>query len=133
MTTPLYHWGTGRRKAAVARVRLRPNGEGKITVNKRPFDEYFVRELDRAQVLAPFTLNGADKKFDVFINVHGGGTAGQAGAARLGIARALVEADEATFYTDLKDGGYLTRDARQVERKKPGQKGARASFQFSKR
>lgn len=133
MTTPLYHWGTGRRKAAVARVRLRPNGEGKITVNKRAFEEYFVRELDRAQVMAPLLLNGANAKFDVFVNVHGGGSAGQAGATRLGIARALCEADSETFYSDLKDGGFLTRDSRQVERKKPGRKGARASFQFSKR
>ena len=133
MTTPLYHWGTGRRKAAIARVRLRPNGEGKITVNKRAFEDYFVRELDRAQVLAPFKLNEADKKFDVFVNVHGGGSAGQAGATRLGIARALCVADNEAFYSDLKVGGFLTRDDRQVERKKPGKKGARASFQFSKR
>lgn len=133
MTTPLYYWGTGRRKAAIARVRLRPNGEGKITVNKRPFEEYFVRELDQAQVMAPFKLNEAHTKFDVFVNVRGGGSAGQAGATRLGIARALCVADKETFYGDLKIGGFLTRDARQVERKKPGKKGARASFQFSKR
>ncbi len=133
MTTSQYHWGTGRRKAAVARVRLRPNGSGKITVNKRAFEEYFVRDLDQAQVMAPLNLNDAKGSFDVFVNVSGGGMAGQAGATRLGIARALCEADTERFYADLKDGGYLTRDARQVERKKPGKKGARASFQFSKR
>lgn len=133
MTTSQYHWGTGRRKSAVARVRLRPNGSGKITVNKRPFEEYFVRDLDQAQIMAPLNLNDAKSTFDVFVNVSGGGMAGQAGATRLGIARALCEADKDRFYTDLKDGGYLTRDARQVERKKPGKKGARASFQFSKR
>lgn len=133
MTTSQYHWGTGRRKSAVARVRLRPNGSGKITVNKRAFEEYFVRDLDQAQVMAPLNLNDAKASYDVFVNVNGGGMAGQAGATRLGIARALCEADNDRFYADLKDGGYLTRDARQVERKKPGKKGARASFQFSKR
>lgn len=133
MTTSPYHWGTGRRKSAVARVRLRPNGSGKITINKRAFDEYFVRELDRAQVMAPMNLNDAKASYDVFVNVNGGGMAGQAGATRLGIARALCAADNEKFYGDLKDGGFLTRDARIVERKKPGKKGARASFQFSKR
>ena len=133
MTTSQYHWGTGRRKSAVARVRLRPNGSGKITVNKREFEDYFVRDLDKVQVVAPLKLNGADALYDVFVNVSGGGMAGQAGATRLGIARALCTADKEKFYGDLKDGGFLTRDARIVERKKPGKKGARASFQFSKR
>ncbi|MBL4843906.1 MAG: 30S ribosomal protein S9 [Planctomycetes bacterium] len=133
MTTPLYHWGTGRRKSAIARVRLRPNGSGKITINKRAFEDYFVRDLDKVQVVAPFKLNGANTLFDVFVNVTGGGMAGQAGAVRLGIARALCAADKERFYPGLKEAGFLTRDARIVERKKPGKKGARASFQFSKR
>lgn len=130
--TPLYYQGTGRRKTSVARVRLRPNGSGHIKVKKRDFEEYFGREQDRIHVLAPFHLTGALKKFDVFIRVHGGGVNGQAGAVRLGIARALAKADEA-YFQPLKDAGLLTRDSRQVERKKPGKKGARASFQFSKR
>lgn len=130
--TPTHHWGTGRRKKAVARVHLALNGSGRITANKKPFDEYFEREQDRIHVLGPLHLTGALKKFDFAINVHGGGLNGQAGAARLGIARALVKADE-SYYQPLKEAGLLTRDARQVERKKPGMKGARASFQFSKR
>ena len=131
-TAPLYHLGTGRRKRAVARVRLKPNGSGQIMANKKPFDEYFQREQDRIHVLSPLHLTGALKKYDVFLTVHGGGMHGQAGAARLGIARALAKAEE-QYFAPLKEGGYLTRDARQVERKKPGKKGARASFQFSKR
>lgn len=122
----------GRRKTAVARVRLKPNGSGQITVNKRPFDEYFQREQDQMHVLSPLHLTGAVKKYDVVVTVRGGGVAGQAGAARHGISRALAKAEE-PFFPMLKEGGYLTRDSRQVERKKPGKKGARASFQFSKR
>lgn len=128
----LYFLGTGRRKAAVARIRLRPDGGGNVMVNKRPLNEYCERAQDRALALAPLQLTGAMRKFDVFVNVHGGGIGGQAGAIRHGIARALVNADE-TYFQPLKDAGMLTRDARRVERKKPGKAGARASFQFSKR
>jgi small subunit ribosomal protein S9 len=128
-----YIWATGRRKAAVARVRLRPNGSGRVEINKRPISEYFHREMDRKAAQSSLHLNGANTLYDVFVNVHGGGMSGQAGAVRLGVARALVKADKETYYHPLKDAGFLTRDSRQVERKKPGKKGARASFQFSKR
>ena len=123
---------TGRRKASVARVRLKPNGSGNIMVNKRPFEEYVQRPEDRTLALSPLQLTGMTKTFDVFVSVHGGGIKGQAGAIRHGLARALAHADE-QLYQPLKEAGYLTRDARQVERKKPGKAGARASFQFSKR
>jgi len=128
-----FWWGTGRRKRAVARVRLVPNGSGQVTVNKnRNLAEFFPREQDQIHVLAPMHLTGTVKGYDLHVNVNGGGIAGQAGATRMGIARALVKAN-GEFYQTLKDAGYLTRDSRQVERKKPGKKGARASFQFSKR
>ncbi len=126
-----YWWGTGRRKSAVARVRIKP-GNGKLQVNKKELKEYFVREQDRKAVLAPLETVGAKKSFDIFINVKGGGTTGQAGASLLGIARALRKYD-ANFVQALRDGGHLTRDPRMVERKKPGQRGARRRFQFSKR
>jgi small subunit ribosomal protein S9 len=126
-----YWWGTGRRKSAVARVRIK-HGEGKMTINKKPFNDYFTREQDRAAVLAPLKAVNAEKLFDVFINVKGGGITGQAGASLLGIARALRNYDEG-FIPALRDGGHLTRDPRMVERKKPGQSGARRRFQFSKR
>ncbi|RMG09220.1 MAG: 30S ribosomal protein S9 [Planctomycetota bacterium] len=128
----LYYLGTGRRKSAVARVRLRAGGSGQITVNKRPFDDYVQRDQDRILALSPLRLIGATRNYDVFITVRGGGIKGQAGAMRHGIARALAAADESA-YQKLKDAGLLTRDARRVERKKPGKAGARASFQFSKR
>jgi len=126
-----FWWGTGRRKSAVARVRIKL-GEGKLIVNKKALDEFFVREQDRQAVLAPLKSVEGEGKYDVFINVKGGGTTGQAGAARLGIARALKNYDE-SYLPALRDGGYLTRDSRMVERKKPGQRGARRKFQFSKR
>lgn len=126
-----YWWGTGRRKSSVARVRIRP-GSGKLLVNKRQIDEYFRREQDRKAVVAPLKAVDAENSFDVFINVKGGGTTGQAGAALLGIARALKTFDESYLHV-LRDGGHLTRDPRMVERKKPGQRGARRRFQFSKR
>jgi small subunit ribosomal protein S9 len=126
-----YWWGTGRRKTSVARVRVRP-GSGKLLINKRELEHYFPREQDRAAVLAPLRTVNAEKAFDVFINVKGGGITGQAGAARLGIARALKTYDE-NYLQPLRDGGHLTRDPRMVERKKPGQAGARRRFQFSKR
>lgn len=129
---PPFWWATGRRKSAVARVRLVPNGTGKIMANKREFEEYWPREQDRIHIVTPLQLTKTAKNFDIHITLNGGGMTGQAGAARLGIARALVKSDESTYLT-LKEAGYLTRDSRQVERKKPGKKGARASFQFSKR
>jgi len=132
-TPPLWYFGLGRRKTAVARVRLKPSGSGEIQVNKkRNLDEFFARQQDRIHVLGPLHLTGARKKYDVFVTVRGGGVTGQAGAVRLGIARALIRA-EPELYQQLKDEGMLTRDSREVERKKPGKKGARASFQFSKR
>ena len=126
-----YWWGTGRRKTSVARVRIRP-GSGKLLVNKRDLDQYFPREQDRKAVMAPLQTVHAEKAFDVFINVKGGGITGQAGASLLGIARALKSYDE-NYVQPLRDGGHLTRDPRMVERKKPGQRGARRRFQFSKR
>ncbi len=121
----------GRRKQAVARVRLRP-GEGKITVNKRDFDEYFNRETLRIQAIKPFEVSGTQGKFDVMATLTGGGASGQAGALRHGIARALLKSNPGLRIT-LKKAGLLTRDPRAKERKKYGQKGARKKFQFSKR
>ena len=126
-----FWWGTGRRKSAVARVRIKL-GDGKLQVNKKELKEYFVREQDQKAVVAPLVTVGARKTFDIFINVKGGGTTGQAGASLLGIARALRKYD-ASYIQALRDGGHLTRDPRMVERKKPGQRGARRRFQFSKR
>ncbi len=126
-----YCWGTGRRKSSVARVRIRP-GDGKLLVNKRELNDYFTREQDKKAVLAPLKAVESEKAFDVFVSVRGGGSTGQSGAARLGIARALKSYDE-NYIQPLRDGGHLTRDSRMVERKKPGQSGARKRFQFSKR
>ena len=126
-----YWWGTGRRKSSIARVRIKP-GDGKLIINKRQLNDYFSREQDRKAVLAPLKAVEAEKAFDVFINVKGGGITGQAGASLLGIARALKKYDE-HYIPALRDGGHLTRDPRMVERKKPGQRGARRRFQFSKR
>jgi small subunit ribosomal protein S9 len=126
-----FYWGTGRRKSSVARVRIKP-GSGKLIVNKKQLDDFFKKEQDRKAVLAPLKAVDAEKSFDIFINVKGGGTTGQAGASLLGIARALKNYDE-NFVQALRDGGHLTRDPRMVERKKPGQRGARRRFQFSKR
>jgi len=126
-----FFWGTGRRKSSVARVRIKP-GSGKMVVNKKGLDEYFNRQQDRNAVMAALKAVDAEKSFDIFINVKGGGTTGQAGASLLGIARALRKYDESLAQV-LRDGGHLTRDPRMVERKKPGQRGARRKFQFSKR
>ena len=126
-----YIWGTGRRKRSVARVRIRP-GKGEFLVNKKKVDDYFARRQDRNTVVAPLKATDKADAFDVFVNVSGGGTTGQAGATMLGIARALRNYDDGLLKT-LRDGGYLTRDSRMVERKKPGQRGARRRFQFSKR
>ena len=123
--------GTGRRKTATARVRIKP-GSGKITVNKRPFENYFPVEEHRLVVGEPFLATENADKFDVRVNVHGGGPQGQAGAVRLGISRALLEYD-AELRPTLKAEGLLTRDAREKERKKYGQPGARKHFQYSKR
>jgi len=126
-----YYWGTGRRKSSVARVRIKP-GDGKLLINKKELSDYFKREQDREAVLAPLQAVEAGKSFDVFVNVGGGGSTGQSGATRLGIARALKNYNE-DYMQALRDGGHLTRDSRMVERKKPGQRGARKRFQFSKR
>jgi small subunit ribosomal protein S9 len=131
VATLVQYMGTGRRKSAVARVFLRP-GTGKIIVNGRPFDEYFVTEHTRLWVRQPLLATETADKFDVLILADGGGLSGQAGAARLGIARALVEFNS-ELRPKLKELGYLTRDPREHERKKYGQKGARKRFQFSKR
>ena len=126
------YWGTGRRKTSVARVRIIPGGEGGILVNKKPIEEYFDRS-DHIQVARrPIEHVERIGEFAVHVNVHGGGNTGQAGAISHGLARALVKADE-SLRPPLKKGGFLTRDSRMVERKKYGQKGARARFQFSKR
>jgi small subunit ribosomal protein S9 len=126
-----YWWGTGRRKSSVARVRIKP-GSGKFVVNKKELDDYFKREQDQKAVKAPLKAVKAEKLFDIFINVKGGGTTGQSGASLLGVARALKKYDD-SYLQMLRDGGHLTRDPRMVERKKPGQRGARRKFQFSKR
>jgi small subunit ribosomal protein S9 len=123
--------GTGRRKTSVARVFLR-SGKGTITVNSRPINEYFVTETSRAAVRQPLLATETADKFDVLVLTDGGGFSGQADAAKLGIARALVEFN-AELRGRLKQLGYLTRDPRSHERKKYGQKGARKRFQFSKR
>jgi small subunit ribosomal protein S9 len=123
--------GTGRRKTSVARVFLRP-GKGEIKVNGRPIERYFQTESSRAMVRQPLAATETVEKFDLLILANGGGVAGQAGAARLGISRALVEFN-AELRGRLKKLGFLTRDPRKHERKKYGQKGARKRFQFSKR
>ena len=127
----LQQLGTGRRKTATARVFLRP-GKGQITVNQRSFEHYFVSESARAYVRQPLLATETADRFDVLILTDGGGVSGQAGAARLGIARALIEFNS-ELRGKLKQLGFLTRDARAHERKKYGQKGARKRFQFSKR
>ena len=126
------YWGTGRRKKAIARVRLIPGGNGTITINKRDIDQYFGLDTLKLIVRQPLELVDALNKFDVCVNVCGGGYTGQAGAIRHGIARALVLADEA-YKAELKKAGFLTRDSRTKERKKYGLKKARKAPQFSKR
>ena len=127
----MQYLGTGRRKRAVARVFLRP-GKGQIVVNHRPFEQYFPTEATRAVARQPLLATETADKFDVLVLTDGGGLNGQAGAVRLGIARALVEFNS-ELRAKLKDLGFLTRDPRTHERKKYGQKGARKRFQFSKR
>jgi small subunit ribosomal protein S9 len=123
---------TGRRKQSVARVRLM-QGKGEITVNGKPLDDYFGMELLKQEVRRPFVVTDTEGKFDVIARVAGGGTTGQAGALRHGIARALCLVDEEAYRRTLKDEGYLTRDPRMKERKKYGLKKARRASQFSKR
>ncbi len=123
--------GTGRRKTATARVRLKP-GTGNIVINGRPLDEFFGRETSRMIVRQPLELTKMTDKFDISVTVEGGGITGQAGAIRLGIARSLVEYDE-SLKSELRKAGFMTRDAREVERKKVGLHSARRRKQFSKR
>ena len=125
------NYGTGRRKSSTARVFLR-NGSGAITVNDKPLDQFFGRETARMIVRQPLVLTEMSEKFDIKVTVAGGGTTGQAGAIRLGIARALVEYDE-SLKTQLRRAGFMTRDAREVERKKVGLHKARRATQFAKR
>ena len=125
------NYGTGRRKSSTARVFLR-KGNGNIVVNERPLDEFFGRQTARMIVRQPLELTQSSDKFDIMVTVEGGGTTGQAGAIRLGIARALVEYDE-SLKGDLRKAGFMTRDAREVERKKVGLHKARRATQFSKR
>lgn len=124
--------GTGRRKDAIARVRLIPNGTGKITVNKIDFEDYFKLETLKLIAKQPLELTGTTNKYDIFINVVGGGLSGQAGAICHGISRALNSAEE-NLHAELKKAGFLTRDSRMKERKKYGLKKARKASQFSKR
>ena len=131
MTPVVEFRGTGRRKTSVARVRIMP-GTGKLLVNRREYEEYFPVETQRMQLTLPFSVTATTGKYDVLITVASGGTAGQAGACRHVIARALLASDSA-LRSQLRGEGFLTRDPRMKERKKYGQPGARARFQFSKR
>ena len=129
----MQYLGTGRRKSSVARVRLIP-GTGKVTINKKPLDEFFGgMEMVKREIERPFAVAGAEGKFDVIATVQGGGFTGQAGALGHGISRALVQADAEAYKASLKAAGFLTRDPRMKERKKYGLKKARRASQFSKR
>ncbi len=125
------NYGTGRRKTATARVYLKP-GSGRITVNERPLDEFFGRETGRMIVRQPLELTQLASKFDISVHVSGGGITGQAGAIRMGLTRALIEYDD-TLRKALRVAGFVTRDAREVERKKVGRRKARRGTQYSKR
>ena len=127
-----YVWGTGRRKTAIARVRLKTGGSGRIVVNSKELESYFTTAQERNRVVAPLEAVGQTNAVDVFVATAGGGYAAQSGAISLGIARALMKSDP-ELETTLREGRYLTRDARQKERKKYGRRGARRGFQFSKR
>ena len=127
-----YYEGVGRRKMATARVRLFPGGDGTVVVNERPLDEYFARDAAIVHLVEPLKVTATENRFNVSVNVKGGGISGQAGAIRLGIARALLKADP-DLRPILRKGGFLTRDARTKERKKPGLKGARKAQQYTKR
>ncbi len=130
MATKIYY-GTGKRKTAIARVWLKP-GEGKAIINKRPSDQYFGRETAKMVIQQPFELTETQNQFDLLANVRGGGMSGQADAIKHGIAKALLEYDS-NLRDILKREGFLTRDSRVKERKKYGKRGARASYQYSKR
>jgi small subunit ribosomal protein S9 len=127
----IQNYGTGRRKSATARVFIKP-GTGEIIINKRRFEDYFQNETHRMVIRQPLHLTDSVGKFDILVNVDGGGPAGQAGAVRHGLTRALVDLNP-EFRSRLKKAGFITRDPRAKERKKYGQKGARKRFQFSKR
>ncbi len=131
MAEKVQYIATGRRKNSIARVRIL-DGTGKITVNKRPFESYFPREVNRLVIMQPLELVNLVSKLDIFANCSGGGLSGQAGAVRLGISRALVKMDNG-LKTSVKKAGFLTRDPRARERKKYGRKRARRRFQFTKR
>ena len=131
MAETIQNYGTGRRKSATARVFIKP-GTGEMIVNKRKLEDYFDNEVHRMVIRQPLHLTDTAGKFDILVNVEGGGMAGQAGAVRHGLTRALVEFNP-EFRTRLKRAGFITRDPRAKERKKYGQKGARKRFQFSKR
>ena len=126
-----YLWGTGRRKTAIARVRVRP-GTGKISINEREINDFFTKEVDRKAIFGPLEVTNTGGKMDVAITTLGGGQTGQAGAIVMGLARALVKYDP-SLEIALRNAGFLTRDSRMKERKKYGQRGARRRFQFSKR
>ena len=130
MAEELYS-ATGKRKTSVARIWMKP-GNGEIRINKKTAEAYLVREADRTTIMSPLNLAQMPDKFDIYVNVKGGGISGQAGAIRHGISRALVEMDS-SLREVLKKAGFLTRDSRMKERKKYGQPGARARFQYSKR
>lgn len=132
MAETSYYYGTGRRKTSTARVRLIPEGTGVSIVNRKPLDDYFDRDVMKMMIMQPLELTETMGKFDIYVNVKGGGKTGQAGAIRHGISRALLQVDP-ELRPILKKAGFLTRDSRMKERKKYGQKGARARFQFSKR
>lgn len=127
----IQYYGTGKRKTSIARVYLRP-GSGQVIVNHRSFENYFPSETLRQLIAQPLVHTETKEKFDIYINVRGGGISGQAGAVRHGVSRALVDYNS-DLRSTLKKAGFLTRDAREVERKKYGQKKARKRFQFSKR
>jgi small subunit ribosomal protein S9 len=126
-----YIWGTGRRKTAVARVRIAP-GSGKIEINKRELNDFLTNERDRKSIFGPLEVTNTGGKLDIFVTTLGGGPTGQSGAILLGIARAIAKYDP-TLEVPLRNAGFLTRDSRMKERKKYGQRGARRKFQFSKR
>ena len=126
-----YIWGTGRRKTAIARVRVSP-GTGKISVNKRELNDFFTKEQDRKAIFGPLEVTNTGGKMDVMVTTIGGGQTGQAGAIVMGLARALLRYD-VSLEAPLRAAGFLTRDSRMKERKKYGQRGARRRFQFSKR
>ncbi len=132
MSTPAFYWGTGRRKTAVARVRLLP-GEGLMVINGKTPEDFFGGILAEVELFLPFRVTGTEGRYNIMIKVSGGGTTGQSGAIRHGIARALLQSDPATYRLPLRQAGLLTRDPRMKERKKYGLKRARKAPQYTKR